>query len=158
MGVKFKSTSTPKFPEENISIFYILGGNNTSVEKKIHNMFYGAAPIIHKQARELRKRETKAEKVLWDFLSNHKLEVKFRRQHPINQFIVDFYCHELKLVIEVDGQIHQKKENREYDQMRDQHLKGFGLKILRFRNFEILENTEHAIKSIRKEVDGLKTK
>ena len=72
-------------------------------------MFYGAAPIIHKQARELRKRQTKAEKVLWDFLTNHKLQVKFRRQHPIGKFIADFYCHNLKLVIEADGEIHQKK-------------------------------------------------
>lgn len=81
-------------------------GNN------LHNMFFGASPVIHKQAKELRKRETKAEKILWSFLSNHQLIVKFRRQHPVNQFIVDFYSHELKLVIEVDGEIHLKKEIR----------------------------------------------
>ncbi|MFD0977693.1 endonuclease domain-containing protein [Salinimicrobium gaetbulicola] len=74
-----------------------------------HNMFYGAAPIIHEQAKKLRNRETKSEKILWCLLSKRQLNVKFRRQHPISLFIVDFYCHELKLVIEADGEIHQKK-------------------------------------------------
>ncbi len=119
-------------------------------------MFYGAPPIIHKQARELRKRETKTEKVLWNFLSNHKLEVKFRRQHPISQFIVDFYCHELRLVIEADGEIHQEKENIVYDEMRDKHLQDLGLTVMRFTNSEILENSEAVINFIKKEIAQLK--
>jgi cyclase len=119
-------------------------------------MFYGAAPIIHKQAKDLRKRETKAEKLLWSLLSNHKLEVKFRRQHPISQFIVDFYCHELKLGIEADGEIHQEIENVAYDEMRDQHLQNFGLTVLRFQNSEIIENSEQVILCIRREIAQLK--
>ncbi|MFD2516913.1 endonuclease domain-containing protein [Salinimicrobium flavum] len=93
----------------------------------LHNMFYGASPYIHQRAKELRKTETRAEKILWSFLSNNKLEVKFRRQHPVSQFIVDFYCHKIKLVIEVDGEIHLKKEKRDKDQMRTEHLQNFNL-------------------------------
>lgn len=106
----------------------------------------------------MRNRETKSEKISWSFLSNHKLKVKFRRQHPISQFIADFYCHELRLVIEADGEIHQKAENKDYDQMRNQHMKGLGLHILRFQNVDILENTEYVIELIQKEVNRLKTK
>lgn len=123
-----------------------------------HNMFYGAAPIIHEQAKKLRNRETKTEKILWCLLSKRQLNVKFRRQHPISQFIVDFYCHELKLVIEADGEVHQKRENREYDQMRNKHMKGLGLHVLRFQNVDISENTEHVIERIQQEVARLKTK
>ncbi|MGB7786730.1 MAG: endonuclease domain-containing protein [Salinimicrobium sp.] len=126
------------------------------MENKVNNMFYGAPPVIHKQARELRKRETKAEKVLWNFISNHKLSVKFRRQHPISQFIVDFYCHELKLVIEADGEIHQEKENVTYDQMRDKHLHDLGLTVFRFRNSEIMHQTEEVVNRIHKEVARIK--
>lgn len=119
-------------------------------------MFYGAPAIIHKQAKELRQRETKAEKILWSFLSNKKLKVKFRRQHPISQFIVDFYCHEIKLAIEADGEIHAKKEQRKYDQMRDQHLKNLGLHIIRFNNSQILKHHELVINRIEKEIQLLK--
>ena len=122
-----------------------------------HNMFYGASAIIHKQAKELRGNETMAEKVLWNYLSNNKLKVKFRRQHPISQFIVDFYCHELKLVIEADGEIHNKKENREYDQMRNEHLEALGLHVIRFRNDPILEHTELVVNYIQQKVIQLKT-
>lgn len=119
-------------------------------------MFYGAPALIHKQAKELRGRETKAEKILWSFLSNRKLNVKFRRQHPISQFIVDFYCHELKLIIEADGEIHLRKEQQEYDEMRDEHLKNFGLHLIRFNNSQILKHPELVINRIQKEIQQLK--
>ena len=106
-------------------------------------MFYGASPVIHRLAKELRGKETKAEKILWSYLSNRQLNVKFRRQHPISQFIVDFYCHEVKLVIEEDGEIHATQKQREYDQWRDEHLKNLGLHILRYKNVEILERTSY---------------
>ncbi len=112
------------------------------MEEKVYDMFYGASWIIHKQARDLRKRETKTEKILWDILSNKKLGVKFRRQHPINQFIADFYCHELKLVIEVDGEIHLREDKVEYDAMRTAVFNDFGIKVIRFTNKDILQNSE----------------
>ncbi|MCX2838064.1 endonuclease domain-containing protein [Salinimicrobium sp. MT39] len=126
------------------------------MESNIYDMFYGASPIIHKQARELRGKETKAEKLLWSFLCNRQLQVKFRRQHPINQYIVDFYCHELKLVIEADGGIHDRKEQKEYDHMRNEHLQKFGITLMRFRNSEIFNTTEHVVRLIKNQVDNLR--
>lgn len=75
------------------------------------NMFYGASRNIFEKASELRNNMTEAENLLWVELKNRKIfKVKFRRQHPIDIFIVDFYCHEFKLVIEIDGEIHLEKE------------------------------------------------
>ena len=120
------------------------------MKEKLHDMFYGASWIIHKQAKELRNRETKAEKILWSFLSNKKMGVKFRRQHPINQFIADFYCHELKLVLEVDGPIHFQEENMEYDRMRTKIFHSYGLKVLRFTNEQVIHNSESGLSTIKK--------
>ena len=89
-------------------------------------------------SRELRQVSTEAEKLLWAELRNRKLNgLKFRRQHPIDKYIVDFYCHEKKLVIELDGSIHDKKENKEYDQARTIELGGLKIKVIRFRNDEV---------------------
>ena len=79
-------------------------------------MFYGASPITFDKARLLRNNMTKAEQILWDKLKDRNVfKPRFRRQHPIGIFIVDFYCHEYKLAIEIDGEIHLKKEAKEYD-------------------------------------------
>ena len=100
---------------------------------------------ITKLARELRKQQTPAEKILWDELRNRKLcEVKFFRQHPliyeedrgrIHFFIPDFYSAEQKLVIELDGKIHDYQQN--YDRERDLIIEKMGLKVIRFKNEEI---------------------
>ena len=120
-------------------------------------MFYGATWIIHKQARDLRKRETKAEKIIWNFLSNKKLGVKFRRQHPINQFIADFYSHEIKLVIEIDGEIHLQKDNLEYDTMRTDVFNEFGIKVIRFTNKEVFLHPGKVVSEIQFLVNKLRT-
>ncbi len=96
-------------------------------------------------ARELRKNQTPEEKLLWQFLRNRKLKgVKFLRQHPITYqnlnndfqfFISDFYSAEKKLILEVDGKIHDFQ--KEYDQSREEILKGLGLKVIRFKNDEL---------------------
>ena len=119
------------------------------MSESLHNMFYGTPPVIHARARLLRNKETPAEKKLWDQLSNKQLGVKFRRQHPIDQFIVDFYSHEIKLVIEADGEIHSEKERQDYDRRRTEHLKAFGLNVLRFKNAEILNNISAVIEQIK---------
>jgi len=84
------------------------------------------------KARYLRKEETEAEKILWEEIRNNKLGVKFRRQHPIDKFIIDFYAPKIKLAIELDGEIH--KENKEYDKMRTEYLNSKNIKVLRFWN------------------------
>lgn len=101
------------------------------------------------RARELRKFETKIEKKFWiEILKNKKLEkFKFTRQKPIGNFIVDFYCAKLKLAIEIDGEIHEFQKDR--DQERDDILKNkFDLKIIRYRNDEVLNNTEKVLEDL----------
>jgi very-short-patch-repair endonuclease len=99
------------------------------------------------RAKELRRDMTPAEKVLWQELRANKLGVHFRRQQVIAGFIVDFYCHKAALVIEVDGDIHDLQ--KEDDTKRDKALSEMGLKIVRFRNDEILNNLLMVVKSIK---------
>ena len=91
------------------------------------------------KARELRKNMTKQEKHLWyDFLSLYPVRVQ--RQKVIGSFIVDFYCHKAKLVIEIDGAQHYEEENKKYDIKRTQLLNEKGIEVLRFLNSEIDKN------------------
>lgn len=101
------------------------------------------------KARELRKSETKAEKIFWSqILKNKKFsKLKFTRQKPIGNFIVDFYCARLKLAIEIDGKIHKFQKVR--DDERDNILKQkFGLRIIRCKNEDILNNTEFVLNNL----------
>ena len=113
-------------------------------------MFYGASPDIFKKARALRGNPTKAEKVLWEKLRLKQLGVKFRRQHPINIYITDFYCHEKKLVVEVDEDYHLRSDQKEYDELRTEDIKEYGIEVIRFKNEEIVEKTNDVIKKIKK--------
>ena len=111
-------------------------------------MFYGASPLIFQRAKELRNQVTHGEMVLWDYLRNNQIGYRFRRQHPIGNFIVDFYCHQLKLVIEIDGSIHNEKDIQESDKVRQKILEADGLTILRFTNDEVLRNIGDVIQKI----------
>jgi phosphoribosylformylglycinamidine synthase len=89
-------------------------------------------------ARELRQRPTPAEDTLWEALRGRRLAgLKFRRQHPFGPFVLDMFCVEHQLVIEVDGSIHRTPEQAVYDAARTEHLMGHGLRILRFTNDEV---------------------
>ena len=95
--------------------------------------------LQHKRARELRKNSTKAESVLWQALRNRRLKgLKFRRQHPIGHYIVDFCCPEKKVIIELDGGYHLY--TYEKDQKRQRELESLGYRVLRFWNEDILED------------------
>ena len=116
-------------------------------------MFYGASPNTFDKARLLRNNMTDAEQILWDKLKNRNVfKARFRRQHPIGIFIVDFYCHEYKLAIEIDGEIHLKKEVNEYDDGRSYDIEKLGIKILRFTNNEVFTDLEKIIKEILKTI------
>jgi very-short-patch-repair endonuclease len=92
------------------------------------NLFFGASPEIFKRARQLRKRTTPSENNLWALLRKKQFEgYKFRRQHPIYKFIADFYCHELRLIIELDGGIHLNPEQAAYDIGRTFELNQLGI-------------------------------
>jgi len=124
--------------------------------------FFGASPEIKNRAKALRKRMTYCEKVLWQVLRKNRLRhYYFRRQHPISRFIVDFYCHELKMVVEVDGGYHLSPVQHEKDLNRSAELEKFGIKIIRFSNDEIMKNVrrvewqlDNEVKERRKEMES----
>jgi very-short-patch-repair endonuclease len=98
-------------------------------------------------AREMRQQRTPAENVLWQCLRSRKLNgLKFRRQHPIERFIVDFFCAEARLVIEVDGSIHQY--TAEEDKFRQAFLESLNLHVLRFTNDDVLHSTTAVIEKM----------
>lgn len=112
-------------------------------------MYYGANPVLFEYARKLRLNETDAEKELWKYLCNKKINgLRFRRQHPILYFIADFFCPSAKLVIEVDGGVHNIPAQFEYDKNRDNELAAYGLKILRFTNAEVMNDIDEVIRKI----------
>ena len=96
-----------------------------------------------------------AEAVMWKQLKGKKLGVKFLRQHAILDFIVDFVCLEKKLVIEVDGEYHLTEEQKKEDEMRSQRLKGMWYHVLRFKNEDVLYETDHTIHIIRQNIQTL---
>ena len=113
------------------------------------NLHKEAIGKLYQYGRELRQELTQAEKILWPELRNRKLNgLKFRRQHPIDKFVLDFYCHERKLAIELDGSIHDVKLNKEYDEARTAMLGGLGIYTLRFRNNEVINNIESVLRKI----------
>ena len=121
------------------------------------NMFYGASRLIFQKAEELRKNMTHAEEIMWGMLKGNQFEVKFRRQHPISFYIADFYCHELKLVIEIDGSIHNLEEVKINDVIRENDLKELGLKILRFANNDVLYNRDLIMEKMHEIIRDLKS-
>ena len=122
-----------------------------------HNLHKEAIGKLYQYGRELRQESTEAEKLLWTELRNRKLNgLKFRRQHALDKFIVDFYCNERKLVVELDGGVHDEKINKEYDEARTAMLGGLGIYTLRFRNDEVINNIESVLQKIIEVANMLK--
>ena len=115
--------------------FFITGGNN--------------AYRLIEEAKRMRKEPTDAEAALWELLRDKKLGDKFRRQHLIDDFIVDFVCLSKNLVIEVDGGYHSDPTQKEYDQQRTLYLNEKGFRVIRFTNEEVLGNTEAVLTKIK---------
>jgi len=112
-------------------------------------MFYNASPEIFQRATDLRENMIAAEKVLWNRINNGQIKgFRFKAQHPIDRFIVDFYCHKARLIIEIDGEVHEQEEQHERDEARTAELEAFGLKVLRFSNQDVFENLEDVITTI----------
>lgn len=115
-------------------------------------MFYGASNLIFENARELRNNLTETERILWNILKEYKLRgFKFRRQHPIANYIADFYCHKAKLIIEIDGGYHNNKEQILIDKERTAYFVEIGLREIRFSNQQIL----FEIESVLNEIDNI---
>lgn len=115
-------------------------------------MFLGANTIIFENAKALRKNMTDAERLLWFHLKEGIGGYKFRRQHPLGVYIADFYCHKLRLVIELDGSIHNLAKVKEADTIRQQWLEEKDYKVIRFSNKEVLENVNLVLQKIRTQI------
>jgi uroporphyrinogen-III synthase len=101
-------------------------------------------------ARHLRQQQTPAEKKLWEILRNRQFEnLKFRRQHPLKDYIVDFYCHELELVIELDGAYQNEKKQKYKDEQRGFHLSFLGYRILRYFNEVVFSSSQQVLEEIK---------
>ena len=118
-------------------------------------MFNEAHPLIFGKAKELRKNMTEAEKVLWKYLKGGLNGLKFRRQHPIEVYIADFYYHAIKLAIELDGKIHDKPAVKILGEQRESELRKWGYEVIRFTNQELFQNIEKVLQTIKKKVEEL---
>src|SRR5690349_4893687 len=120
------------------------------VKKTMHQ---GAKPSTFRNAAYLRRHPTEAEEILWERLRNNQIEgVHFRRQHPFDRYVPDFYAHTVKLVIEVDGSIHEEKSVKFTDADREENLKLFSLYILRYTNDQVYYSLDDVVEEIRQAV------
>ena len=108
-----------------------------------------STPFQYELAKQNRKEYTEAENILWQELRNNKLDAKFRRQHPIESYIVDFVCLQHALIIEADGGYHESIDQKRYDEERTDLLNRSGFKVIRFTNAEILTDIFQIIKKIK---------
>lgn len=112
---------------------------------------------LKRRARFLRVRQTDAETNLWYKLKSKQLGYKFRRQHPIDKYILDFYCSEKKLGIELDGGQHATEINIHYDQRRTVILSSYGIKILRFWDNDVFQNINGVLEEILRHLQAKRT-
>lgn len=97
----------------------------------------------------LRANCTPAEIEMWKHLRESQLGLKFRRQHPLAHYIADFYCHQAKLVVEIDGSIHKLQHIKEYDEGRTYVMEQLGIRVLRFTNEEVFSEIEIVLEKIK---------
>ncbi|MFC0603623.1 endonuclease domain-containing protein [Winogradskyella pulchriflava] len=114
-------------------------------------------PKLVPLAKELRKNMTLGEVALWREINNKKLGIRFSRQIPIDNFIVDFYCKDLQLAIEVDGSVHFEKGQEEKDTLRQQKLEYLGVKVIRFSDWDVRNYLSWVIREIEKEIFELQS-
>jgi imidazole glycerol-phosphate synthase subunit HisF len=120
------------------------------------SMFYESSPIIFANAKRLRNEPTASEIIFWGLLKQHFADFRFKRQHPVSQYIADFYCHKLRLVVEIDGGIHLSKDAIKNDKLRDEFMNSLNLKIIRFTNDEVCKNGEEVVKKLRELIEKIK--
>ena len=118
------------------------------LQERINNL----TPLKERR-RSLRRQMPKAEVLMWSRLKSKQLDgFKFRRQHSVGSYILDFYCPELNLAIELDGDTHAGKQAENYDQKRQQYIELFGIRLIRFTNFQVIENMEGVLQEILKQL------
>ena len=139
---KEKNTQNDSNSNSPLGVGGVLGGGCKN------SMFYGALPIHFELAKKLRNNQTEAELYLWDNLQRLTyLNIRFKRQHPVLYFIADFYCHSCKLVIELDGKIHDQQ--KEYDEGRSAEIEKWGITVIRFTNDEVFKDLDAVVEKIK---------
>ena len=122
------------------------------------NMYLGAPNRLFANARHSRQHPTKAEHILWERLRGNQTGYKFRRQHPMLNYLVDFYCHALQYVIEVDGSIHGEPINDVEDKNKDLTLEENGIYVQRFTNEAVINDIESVMQQIHSTLSSLREK
>jgi very-short-patch-repair endonuclease len=111
------------------------------------------SPNVHRHRRELRLNLMPMERLLWEHLRNRNLEgVKFRRQHPIDSFVLDFYAPELRLAVELDGDVHETPKRKAADARRQRRLEEMGVQVVRITNEELTISPDHCLDRIREAI------
>ena len=105
--------------------------------------------------RSLRTNMTYCEKIVWMHLRKRQLGYRFLRQYSVDSFVIDFYCPELKLAIELDGDVHEIPEQKKYDKARQKYLEAFGIKFIRIKNEEFLGNPNKAFNRIEEKISSI---
>lgn len=118
-------------------------------------MYFGASHLLFERAKQLRKVMTYEEELGWGFLNGSKTGYKFRRQHPLLFYIADFYCHQLKLVIEIDGSIHSLEEHKIKDKRRQEEIEELDITVLRFTNTEVKITMKKVVNQINQKIKEL---
>jgi len=132
-----------------------LEAQNSDIKKHRQSKIFNPKRTKAKR-KHLRNNMTGAEKKLWYALRNRQLDnKKFRRQHGIGNYIVDFYCPELNLAIEVDGESHYSKSGIEHDNKRDHYLNSLNINVIRFTNQQIYDNLDGVLKTIKAKITGI---
>jgi cyclase len=133
----------------NFNLAWLVRKNCSELIVEKERMHLGASGRIFERAQLLRETETEAEKLLWDRLSRNRLGVKFRRQHPVVNYVADFYCHAAKLVIELDGLVHESLEQQFHDRIRTETLNLHGITVIRFANHEVISNLDQVVEEVK---------
>lgn len=127
------------------------------MKSESHFGYEMAAPMLYSLLKnfafENRKKPTEAESILWDYLKGNTIGVHFRRQHIIGQFIADFVCLSHKLIIEIDGKYHQLPEQQVTDEERTEWLESKGFTVIRFKNEQIIADTDRVINIIQANIN-----
>ena len=111
--------------------------------KRLHNQ-----RVFLKRRKDLRNSATAPEVILWQHLKNKGLGYKFRRQHSVGPYILDFYCPKLRLAIELDGKLHNQTDSKIYDSERTKFLESLDIKVIRFKNIEVVKKMKEVLKKI----------
>lgn len=134
--VAYSSSSSPPIPL-------------STLERGTQGVRHKVSPYIVALCRQFRRHPTPTEEIVWKRVRNRQLcGLKFRRQHPIGRYIADFYCHEQRLLIEVDGGVHMKKDQQLYDAARQEDIEAQGYRILRITTKEVEQDLSGVLRKI----------